>query len=238
MKLPLTCMVCVEEIIISGTEQLPARKVAEFNDEGQYKVECEKGHKSTFLLQEQKFELLFDIGAYAILDGYYREAISSFSSALERFYEFSIRVLCRVRNVDWSNIIDAWNDVSSQSERQLGAFIFIYLQEFGNKPIILGKKDIELRNKVIHKGKIPSREEAIKYGQSILNIIRPIMIKLKEDYSDAVGETICQHLKEISKGDDSIKSTMTRATILSLSNGDSKHDELTLEEALQQLRHW
>ena len=52
----------------------------EFRDDGRYEITCPKGHSSFTIPQQQKFELLFDIGAYAITDGYYREAISSFTS--------------------------------------------------------------------------------------------------------------------------------------------------------------
>ncbi len=72
-----------------------ARPIAaiEFRDDGRYEVTCPKGHKSVTILQQQKFEVLFDIGAYAIVDGYYREAVSSFTSSLERFYEFFVKAV-------------------------------------------------------------------------------------------------------------------------------------------------
>jgi hypothetical protein len=37
--------------------------------------------------------VLFDIGANAVVDGYYREAITSFSASLERFYEYFLGAL-------------------------------------------------------------------------------------------------------------------------------------------------
>jgi hypothetical protein len=55
----------------------------EFTDDGLYEATCPKGHKSITILQQRKFEILFDIGIYAINDGYYREAISSFTASLE-----------------------------------------------------------------------------------------------------------------------------------------------------------
>lgn len=82
MKLPIACMECVK----GGT--IPTLVTVEFRDDGRYETTCRNGHKSVVLLQEQKFELLFEIGAYAIQDGYYREAVSSFTSSLERFTNF------------------------------------------------------------------------------------------------------------------------------------------------------
>ena len=96
MKLPVTCSQCMQDDISSSN----IIGTVEFRDNGRYEITCPKGHTSITLLQQQKFELLFDIGAYAIVDGYYREAVSSFTSSLERFYEFFIKVLCISKGVD------------------------------------------------------------------------------------------------------------------------------------------
>lgn len=63
----------------------------EVRDENHYALTCPKGHRNVVVLQQQKFEVLFEIGAHAIEDGYYREAVSSFTASLERFYEFFVR---------------------------------------------------------------------------------------------------------------------------------------------------
>lgn len=83
-------MACFQELGKSTNEFI----TLEFRDDGCYGVCCSRGHTSVTILQEQKFEILFDIGANAIIDGYYRESISSFTSSLERFYEFCIKVFC------------------------------------------------------------------------------------------------------------------------------------------------
>lgn len=236
MKLPVTCAQCMQEDIANAM----ISATVEFKDNGRYEIKCRKGHSSITLLQQQKFEILFDIGAYAIVDGYYREAVSSFTSALERFYEFFIKVVCTSKNIDWTKTLEAWKEVSNQSERQLGAFIFLHLQETGSKPTLLSNSKIKFRNEVIHKGKIPSKEQAIEYGQSVLDLVRPLLKKLKEDYSDAVGTATFQHLSNTrNPSDDCLAvSTMCISTILSLSNGEPTHDERSLDEAISQLRHW
>src|SRR6266852_7038801 len=71
----------------------------EVRDDARYEVVCLRGHRSIVLLQEQKFEVLFELGANAILDRYYREAVMSFTASLEQFYEFAIYVLCLHRGV-------------------------------------------------------------------------------------------------------------------------------------------
>ncbi len=210
----------------------------EFRDDGRYEITCPKGHSSITLLQQQKFELLFDIGAYAIVDGYYREAVSSFTSSLERFYEFFIKVICISKETEWNNLLDTWKMVSNQSERQLGAFIFLYLQEVGEKPNLLSKSKINFRNEVIHKGKIPTREQAVNYGQAILDVVRPILNLLKKDYSEAIQQATFRHLSDARAPSDDGKavSTLGISTIISLSIGGPSHDERTLETVISQLR--
>lgn len=68
--------------------------LAEINYENLYEFICPRGHKSFRQLSEEKFVLLFDLGALALLDGYAKEAVSTFASAYERFVEYCIKVIC------------------------------------------------------------------------------------------------------------------------------------------------
>jgi hypothetical protein len=232
MRLPFPCMKCFKE---GGSPfDLSWR---EFTDSGVYEVTCRNGHDTTFILQEQKFEILFDIGAYAIQDGYYREAISSFTSSLERFYEFSIQVLLFKKDFNYEAFCDTWKLVSNQSERQLGAFVFLYFQRFNQKPQLLSDSNVKLRNQVVHKGKIPTKSEAISYGQSVLDVVRPLLAILKRDFSDAIIEVVFNHIIESRnkvKGDHHY-SGINISTIISLTNGEPSHDSKTLEEAIASL---
>ena len=66
MKLAIICPDCATA---STPEYSPV--TVEMRDDGFYRITCPAGHTSLTALQEQKFEILFDIGAYALLDGYY-----------------------------------------------------------------------------------------------------------------------------------------------------------------------
>lgn len=214
--------------------------VIEFRDDGRYEVTCPKGHKSVTILQQQKFEVLFDIGAYAIVDGYYREAVSSFTSSLERFYEFFVKVVLLGKGINEEEFSRSWQLVENQSERQLGAFIFLYLTEFGMSPTLLSNRNVHFRNEVIHKGKIPTRQEALAYGQAVLDVVRPILKEIKDKYRDGVNKTVFYHLKKCrtSENDKLPVSTMGIRTILSLSVATPGHDKQSLEDALAGLRKW
>jgi hypothetical protein len=118
MRIPLYCMQCFQEQGKPDDVFYPA----ELQDNGLYWLKCRAGHETVTCLQEQKFEVLYDLAANAILDGYYREAVVSFTSALERFYEFYIQVMAIKRNVPEKEFEEAWKRVAAQSERQYGAY--------------------------------------------------------------------------------------------------------------------
>jgi hypothetical protein len=114
-------------------------------ESGLYRMKCDRGHETVTCLQQMKFEVLMDLAAYAITDGYYREAVSSFAAALERFQEFYIRVQCDRQKIAAAGVEAAWKHVSAQSERQLGAFAFAYLGANGTPPPMLSPKDVKFR---------------------------------------------------------------------------------------------
>jgi hypothetical protein len=76
-------------------------RTCELNNDGVYIVECpESGKREVLRSLDFRFEILFEVGSYALLDGYYREAVSSFAAALERFYEFFVEVIARSNGVE------------------------------------------------------------------------------------------------------------------------------------------
>jgi hypothetical protein len=141
--------------------------------------------------------LLFEIALNAIADGYYREAVSSFSSSVERFYEFAIRVVCSSRNVGVAPFATAWGKVSSQSERQLGAYVFLHLLDFGVAPLLLSNSQAELRNSVIHKGVLPDRARALEFGGAVYEVIQEGVKRLREFHLDHVNKVLMEHLNPI-----------------------------------------
>lgn len=170
------------------------RYPAELQDGGMYRLVCKNGHETFTCVQEQKFEVLFELALNAIVDGYYREAVASFSSSLERFYEFYLRVMCSKRGLDDATMADAWKAVSRQSERQFGAYAFTYLLENGTVAAVLPEQKVAFRNDVIHKGRIPSRDEAISYGEDVLHVISPILNLLKKNDHEHVGKVVLKHI--------------------------------------------
>ena len=78
-----------------------------------------------------------------------------------------------------------WKLIAKQSERQLGAFAMLWFIETGTFPGKLSSKMVELRNKVIHQGKIPTYEECLQYGKAVIALISPIHQKILDQFPDA-----------------------------------------------------
>src|SRR5690606_36753730 len=129
MRLMMPCMQCVEEVSrsndpLAGLQLYP--QYIEINDSGVYTATCRNGHTNSAITQQHKHETLFDLATFAILDGYYREAVMSFAASLERFYEFMIFIGLHELECEEDVIDSLWRDIAKQSERQLGAFIALY----------------------------------------------------------------------------------------------------------------
>lgn len=213
MRLLLPCMKCHmefgrPEFVLYQADVLDTR-IAGFT--------CRHGHKSLHAIQSHKFELLAELAVNAILDGYTREAVLSFTSAQERFNEFYIRVVARQKKTDKGNFEKLWKLVGRLSERQLGAYFFTHLFEEGKAPPVLDQNThVAFRNRVIHGGLIPTRDEAEEYGQAILDVINPVLARCvavnKEVVMDFAHDGIRSGYSEA--GADETVSTLGLPTII------------------------
>ncbi|MBM0743833.1 hypothetical protein JOY44_19790 [Phormidium sp. CLA17] len=184
MRIEIGCNICSHDNSEENSSFVRYSRLCSVRDDGIYEFECPEGHRSTTVLLTPKHEVLFLIASNALLDGYLREAIASFAASLERFYEFVIRVICRSKSISQQDVEKCWKSVSKQSERQLGAFTILWFVEMGDPPDSLSNKMVELRNQVIHQGKVPSYEECIIFGKAVINVISPIERKMLDKFPD------------------------------------------------------
>lgn len=175
MKLFATCITC------SQTKGMPfINKVsASYFDDRVVRTKCNQGHDMAIIVRAPKFEVLLESGADALNLGFTLEASSSFSAALERFYEFSINVILKRRGMNEDVYKEMFKAMSRQSERQLGSFLVLHALIFG-EAYVPNKKVIEFRNAVIHKGTIPTPVEAKKYCSLVYAEIYKIGMLLKD----------------------------------------------------------
>ncbi|MDO6607752.1 hypothetical protein [Saccharophagus degradans] len=171
MKIYLSCYKCNHQ------KKYPSTLV----DNGIYELACDNGHKISICLQQTKFEQLYEISLNAILDGYFREAVASMNAAIERFYEFYIEfVMTENKRGDTFN--DAWSRVSSQSERQLGAYIFLYTIKNNRLPPLLSNNKVSFRNSVVHKGEFPTADKTTDFCKSATDVIVPVLKEMKGEW--------------------------------------------------------
>lgn len=212
----------------------------EVNDDNLYEYECSRGHKTFSQLQEQKFELLFDLSALALLDGYAKEAVSTIASSYERFIEFYIKVICISKSIPFDNFIKTWKTMVKQSERQVGAFYILQLLEFGDTKFTMNENWINFRNKVIHQGYIPKSEEAIEYGEYILSNIFSILKELQSKHPESIKKAL--FLRVSRKGEKVMEnisiSSGSIPTIISLRSVHSNdYGNTTFKEALESIKN-
>jgi hypothetical protein len=174
---------------------------------------------------------------HAITDGYYREAVASFASSLERFYEFFIKVKLLHEKVDSIAVTKSWKNVAQQSERQLGAFILFYTQTFNEEPLLLSQSNTKFRNDVIHKGLIPKKQDAIEFGQAVLNVINPIVEKMNIKFKDAIMNFTFQLLDSYSgpRSAEWNPSTISSPSLLNVSTRGPDYVPQTVVDGLEHL---
>ncbi len=251
MNITFYCIQCA----VPSQGQTVSRSAMEVQDSGIYEVVCPKGHRGVVLFQCNRFQLLFQIGCFAILDGYYREAINSFAGASERFFEFYTRVIAVQKKVPEQELAQTWKELANRSERQLGAFLACYLLENGRHFSLNEKKMAELRNKVVHKGIIPTKEEALEFGQYTFIQIAKTIVELKASskaYMDKVElKEMTERFEEAKKKYPEALERMRKAGMGPITAGAAvvldyireDFDKVTFEESMRTLpgvrqSHW
>lgn len=187
MLVPLSCHDCTFK---DGLGLNSLTFWVEVTDSGFYEVRCPRGHELQGWLQAEKYQILFEEAVCSLRDGYYRGAVADFSASLERFYEFAFWVLSGRHEVVAQEVLGAWDDVKSQSERQLGLYIAAYLSVRKSRPKLLTTRQREFRNDVVHKGYMPTRDEALAFGEAVAQLVRPVQSWLKAEHSDYLSAAI------------------------------------------------
>lgn len=159
-------------------EQCLVEMSAELYGDFELQFQCSKCKRLTkYILANAKYELLFDMGIIAYDNGYYREAVGNFAASLERFFEFSSWVMLDNMGMPKKTYGNIWKEIRNQSERQYGFFVSVYGLKF-NKAFTLNSSMSGFRNRVIHKGEFPSKEETKEYAGYVYNMICDVYFDL------------------------------------------------------------
>jgi hypothetical protein len=241
MKLLYPCFECIQQKISAlRSKEIDINSLSiSFNlsDDGIYESECNAGHKNIICIQAQKYEILFDIGVMALLDGYLIEAVVDFTSSFELFREFNLKIVSHKNGIDFDEFNKNWRHVSNQSERQLGGFLFFYLLDQKKTVDFMCQDKINFRNKVIHKGYFPNYKEVYDYGEYIYNSIIPLYYDLRLKYMESIYSYLFHELqiKRLKIPDGFPKNQGCLGTIISTADGNSK-DPVTFNEAIDNFK--
>ncbi len=190
MQIFAVCMECQKELGHPSFEPF----FVPYYDDRVASIECSRGHQSRLLIQSQKFEVLLESGANALAAGFTLEAAASFSAALERFYEFCLKIFCLQQGISHDVYDKMFKQIAKQSERQFGAFLTFHALVFGEiYPINEGKTTF--RNGVIHKGLIPTPEQVKEYCEYVYDEVFRLSNRLMKKYASTVNEVVYRDLK-------------------------------------------
>lgn len=182
MRIKIPCVECAGE---PGSNPGAMRFFwGEFDEEGRVRLTCNLKHETVVIWDAPRHQILLQSAAMAYLGGFANEAIAVLNTALERAYEFYIRVICRAKEL---SIDAAWKQVAAQSERQVGAFVFLYLLSEGSCPPPAHEL-AAIRNRVVHRGEIANSQTAAAFGEEVFKRIRQIEEALKKHAQHARAE--------------------------------------------------
>ena len=192
MKIKVICQQCFHKGYLSESNLF--EKII-LQESTLYHFRCKHQHDNLVLLQAFKFEILFESGLCAINDKYYLEAVLSLTASLERFYEFAIKILSTGNGLSFDDFEKLYKQISNQSERQLGAFLFLYSYVYKQLPELLDNRYVKYRNQVVHKGYLPSEEEVIDYAKEIYKNIKYYYIQLHQRYKEHIMNQLEREMK-------------------------------------------
>ncbi|QGY38567.1 hypothetical protein [Bacillus sp. A260] len=176
LNIYIQCAQCIKsnQLNSSNNQDFQFYKVP-VNEEGVYNFICYRGHETTAISPYEKYQILFQMGANALLEGYYFESVGCFIASVERFREWTIKFIWYLNGINEKKSDDLWNKhFKNSSERQLGAFSAMFIDHFKEPPLIFDGKQSSFRNKVLHKGIIPTRDETYKFGEYVFGYLRSI----------------------------------------------------------------
>ncbi len=194
----IPCLICEKE---TGAPNFVFKQEV-LNDEFCFLSTCSNGHKSITVLQNERFQLLFDMACNAYLNGDYKDSVANAASAVERFHEFFIKVVSlnpftesqELYYQQYNRFMKTWKNVDNQTERQTGGFLILYFCAFqALPPKYLDNNTSGFRNKVIHKGYLPKQKESFEYLEKSYMYMIEIIDSLRAKYDESI---VCLSLCE------------------------------------------
>lgn len=135
------------------------------------RFECKNGHENIVVLQLHRFEMLAHAAIVDLINRSYGNSVSNMAKSLERFYEAYLKYSWNNLGYEPAEFENLWKAAKKQSERQYGAYVFVFGFLSGSVPPLLEQEAISLRNRVTHDGYAPTETEAKEYCQRVIDLI-------------------------------------------------------------------
>lgn len=174
MKLPFTCPQCDQENRENGNfiPSIEQRDII-ITNQITYEYTCSKGHQCFYVLQIERFEMLYKLAIHEFLENNFRACVINCAAALERFYEFFLQVVFHHNGYSNERFYEEiWLPIKERSKRQEALFkdTFIELTSIEKTPVL---KDTlrKFRNHIVHQGEFPKKEQTRDFADTIFRII-------------------------------------------------------------------
>lgn len=192
MKLPFTCPQCDQENRENGNfiPSIEQRDII-ITNQITYEYTCSKGHQCFYVLQIERFEMLYKLAIHEFLENNFRACVINCAAALERFYEFFLQVVFHHNGYSNERFYEEiWLPIKDRSKRQEALFkdTFIELTSIEKTPVL---KDTlrKFRNHIVHQGEFPKKEQTRDFADTIFRIIG-IGLHTLHKYCDSSIEVI------------------------------------------------
>lgn len=170
MRILVHCTKCLKDLTEKG--DIPAEGtfdsslvnfLANYGEDFVARGKCPRGHDFIGYITKERYDVLYESAVLSYLMGFELEAVLGFAASLERAQELFTMAALRSGGLELKIIHNMWKQVVRQSERQLGAFLVQWLLTTKDN-FEIQQSMTEFRNKVIHRGHIPLREETKHYA--------------------------------------------------------------------------
>jgi hypothetical protein len=218
-----------------------------------YEFTCPEGHLNYAIQGNNKYEILYELGIEAYNDEYFREAVTNFTAAVERFHEYCIMLFLAPKSFEEFTLsLSNQKAIAKYSERQYGAFFILFLKYVNFAPPILDEKflkrhnlklsvenPVNFRNNIIHQGYIPTKEECKSYAKITAFYINEILEQIYIWEVDIIKQTndfFINSLKSDFKQTRDIKGniliTTTRSFVGAINHYEKSKKEINFREHL------
>lgn len=172
----------------AGTSGFVRTIEVDFRDDGIYACVWPEGHKTITVCSTDHSEMLIEHAVYAFMDRDFRGVINYGASGVDAYLNSHIEILLLAAGKSLEEVASVVKLIDRQENRRWGAFWTLECQFGPGKLPELPRKSVEFRNDVVHKGIVPSEEQALDYLKAVCDFVAPLSKRLHADHRKEVNK--------------------------------------------------